>query len=58
MSFEQPDREPEPASAPEDDPQEPGAQGGSQSSARDKLPGAPADDDDTAVGDTDQHSTG
>ncbi|MBV9197392.1 MAG: hypothetical protein JO168_24935 [Solirubrobacterales bacterium] len=41
--------------APEDDPREPGAEGGSQSPASDKLPGAPADDD-TALGDTDQHS--
>ena len=41
--------------APEDDPSEPGAQGGSQSPAADKLPGAPADDD-SPLGDTDQHS--
>jgi hypothetical protein len=42
--------------APEDQPDEPGAEGGSQSPASDKLPGAPADDD-SAVGDTDQHSS-
>ena len=42
--------------APEDLPDEPGAQGGSQSPAADKLPGAPAADD-SPVGDTDQHST-
>jgi hypothetical protein len=42
--------------APEDLPDEPGAQGGSESPASDKLPGAPADDD-TPLGDTDQHST-
>jgi hypothetical protein len=42
--------------APEDQPGEPGAEGGSQSPAADKLPGAPADDD-SDVGDTDQHSS-
>jgi len=42
---------------PEDKPEEPGAEGGSQSSAKDKLPGAPTDDE-SAVGDTDQHSSG
>lgn len=43
------------AAAPEDQPNEPGAEGGSQSDAKDKLPGAPADDD-SPLGDTDQHS--
>jgi hypothetical protein len=43
--------------APEDHPGEPGAEGGSDSPAADKLPGAPAGDDDSDVGDTDQHST-
>jgi hypothetical protein len=43
-------------SAPEDQPEEPGAEGGSQSDAADKLPGAPSRDD-SAVGDTDQHSS-
>jgi hypothetical protein len=43
-------------SAPEDLPEEPGASGGSQSPAADKLSGAPASDD-SPVGDTDQHST-
>jgi hypothetical protein len=43
--------------APEDVPGEPGAEGGSDSPAADKLPGAPSDDD-SPVGDTDQHSTG
>jgi hypothetical protein len=43
--------------APEDLPDEPGAEGGSQSPAADKLPGAPAEDD-TLLGDTDQHSEG
>jgi hypothetical protein len=42
---------------PEDKPEEPGAEGGSQGSAKDKLPGAPTDDD-SALGDTDQHSSG
>lgn len=43
------------AEGPEDRPEEPGAEGGRQSPAADKLPGEPADDD-SAVGDTDQHS--
>ncbi len=44
------------AAAPEDQPSEPGAEGGSQSDAKDKLPSAPSDDD-SEVGDTDQHSS-
>jgi hypothetical protein len=43
------------AVAPEDQPGEPEAEGGSQSDAKDKLPAVPADDD-SALGDTDQHS--
>jgi hypothetical protein len=43
--------------APEDRPDEPGAEGGSQSPTRDKLPGMPARDDPSPVGDTDQHSS-
>lgn len=43
--------------APEDQPGEPGAEGGSRSPTRDKLPGTPAKDDPSPVGDTDQHST-
>jgi hypothetical protein len=43
---------------PEDRPGEPGAEGGAQSPTRGKLPGMPAKDDPTPVGDTDQHSTG
>ena len=39
----------------DDDPNEPGAEGG-ESEATDALPGAPADDD-SPLGDTDQHST-
>jgi hypothetical protein len=42
---------------PEDEPDVPGAEGGSQSQAADQLPGAPADDD-SQLGDTDQHSEG
>lgn len=41
---------------PADQPGEPGAEGGSDSDAKDKLPGAPSDDD-SEVGDTDQHSS-
>jgi hypothetical protein len=41
--------------APEDQPGEPGAEGGSHSDAKDKPPGAPADDS-SPLGDTDQHS--
>lgn len=42
--------------APEDEPGEPGAEGGSQSPAADTLPALPADDD-SPLGDTDQHSS-
>jgi hypothetical protein len=44
--------------APEDRPDEPGAEGGSGSPAADKLPGTPARGDESPVGDTDQHSKG
>ncbi|HYM57689.1 MAG TPA: hypothetical protein VES79_06965 [Solirubrobacteraceae bacterium] len=40
---------------PEDRPGEPGAEGGSEGSA-DTVPAVPDEDDDSAVGDTDQHS--
>ena len=40
---------------PENRPGEPGAEGGADSPAKDQLPGAPADDD-SPLGDTDQHS--
>jgi hypothetical protein len=40
---------------PENRPEEPGAEGGAESPAADQLPGLPADDD-TPLGDTDQHS--
>ncbi len=42
--------------APEDRPEEPGAEGGSSSEAADKPPAVPSGDDDTPAGDTDQHS--
>jgi hypothetical protein len=51
-----PDRPQDADSQPEDRPGEPGAEGGSQSPAADSLPGAPSDDD-SDVGDTDQHSS-
>lgn len=46
-------REREPA--PEDRPEEPGAEGGS-SGSKDVPPAAPKEDDDSPLGDTDQHS--
>ncbi len=51
------DEDDRPTHAPEDDPVEPGAEGGSSSDASEKLPGAPSDDD-SPLGDTDQHSQG
>ncbi len=42
--------------APENDPDEPGAEGGEHPDAA-PLPFAPHEDDDSAFGDTDQHST-
>ena len=47
--------ESEPRKAPEDEPDEPGAEGGT-SSTQDSPPPVPDEDDDTALGDTDQHS--
>lgn len=44
--------------APEDQPGEVGAEGGSKTARRSKLPPMPDPEDDSAVGDTDQHSTG
>lgn len=41
----------------EDRPEEPGAEGGSESESADALPGEPADDT-SPLGDTDQHSSG
>jgi hypothetical protein len=56
LEQERLEQERDQAHAPEDRPDEPGAEGGSQSPASDKLPGMPAGDDPTPVGDTDQHS--
>jgi hypothetical protein len=53
-----PEKEPRARRAPEDEPEEPGAEGGSGSSAAHKLPAAPSPDDESAWGDTDQHSSG
>jgi hypothetical protein len=52
------DEEPrrEEGDAPEDQPDEPGAEGGSESPAADAPPAAPSDDD-SEFGDTDQHSS-
>jgi hypothetical protein len=55
-SSPHPDQERD-AEAPEDRPGEPGAEGGSQSPTRGKLPGMPAKDDPSPAGDTDQHSS-
>lgn len=43
-------------STPEDDPNRPGAEGGSGSPDADELPDHPTDSD-SALGDTDQHSS-
>jgi hypothetical protein len=53
----EPDGPSSPGQEAEDQPGEPGAEGGSASPNQDTLPGAPADDD-SELGDTDQHSTG
>jgi hypothetical protein len=53
--MEEPERDQR--QAPENDPPEPGAEGGEESDAAGKLPASPADDDDSPVGDTDQHSS-
>lgn len=52
--------EPEPKEdeAPEDQPGEIGAEGGSKTAKRAKLPPMPDPEDDTPLGDTDQHSSG
>jgi hypothetical protein len=55
MSRDEKDRERDRRRAPEDEPGEPGARGGSDSPNADTLPAAPADDG-TPLGDTDQHS--
>jgi hypothetical protein len=43
---------------PEDQPDEVGAEGGSKTARRSKVPPWPDREDDSAVGDTDQHSSG
>ena len=58
MTREHSEHGPDDAPAPEDRPEEPGAEGGADSPTKDKLPGAPAKDDPSPVGDTDQHSSG
>ena len=58
MTPEQSEHGPDDAQAPEDRSEEPGAEGGADSPTKDKLPGAPAKDDPSPVGDTDQHSSG
>lgn len=52
----EPDEEPEPA--PEDQPGEVGAEGGSKTARRSKLPPMPDKEDKSPLGDTDQHSAG
>ena len=52
------ERDHEGADAPEDRPGEVGAEGGSETARRSKLPAMPDEQDDSALGDTDQHSTG
>lgn len=42
---------------PEDRPEEPGAEGGSESPAADQIPALPSEDE-SPLGDTDQHSEG
>jgi hypothetical protein len=49
------ERESDERRAPEDHPDEPGAEGGSESSDADSLPGAPSQSN-SPLGDTDQHS--
>jgi hypothetical protein len=58
MHTDRNEHRPEDPPEPEDQPEEPGAEGGSQSPTKDKLPGAPAKEDPSPLGDTDQHSEG
>ena len=53
--IEAPREEYEDQDPPENQDEEPGAEGGTGSEAADKLPGAPAGDS-SPLGDTDQHS--
>ena len=57
MSDTRKETEPD-ESAPEDRPGEVGAEGGSDTARRSKAPPMPDQEDDSAVGDTDQHSSG
>jgi hypothetical protein len=57
MREEHEEKEPE-APAPEDQPGEVGAEGGSEAARRSKLPPMPDPEDDSPLGDTDQHSAG
>lgn len=51
-------QEPSQGSLPEDQPGEVGAEGGSESARRSKAPPWPDQEDDSPLGDTDQHSAG
>ena len=53
---ERQDEQTDDGQAPEDQPGEPGAEGGSASPAAERPPAAPADEDESPLGDTDQHS--
>jgi hypothetical protein len=55
MNDHEQDHDQQDQDAPENEPGEPGARGGSDSPNADTLPAAPADDG-TPLGDTDQHS--
>jgi hypothetical protein len=55
MDEKERDGRPSEAEAPENRPDEPGAEGGTASPSADRIPAVPADDD-APLGDTDQHS--
>lgn len=55
MRDEQDERQPD-GPAPEDQPDEVGAEGGSESARQSKAPATPDPGDDSDLGDTDQHS--
>lgn len=57
MSDSRDEKDPQ-GPAPEDQPDEVGAEGGSKAARRSKLPPWPDEDDDSPLGDTDQHSSG
>jgi hypothetical protein len=56
MTAEHPEQERKGGGAPEDQPGEVGAEGGSESARNSKLTPLPDEGDDSAFGDTDQHS--